>query len=166
MKSRRVRRVRAAEEKAKGVVATYRVSSRGLVRVLGSVSAGRGDAVTDAATRAAHHLAELEARLPGLRQAIRSCRYPGAEKGDPAALVWGLWVHLSDSASHVSGAVKALERVGRGLRPPDAVSSGEGSAKVTKRSTGGRKASTRRSPASGTKAKKKETGKGPAGQGR
>jgi len=51
-----------------------------------------------------------------MREAIRSCRYPGAEHGDPAALVWGLWSHLSESLLHVKGALQSLEVLGQRYR--------------------------------------------------
>ena len=51
-----------------------------------------------------------------MREAIRSCRYPGAEHGDPAALVWGLWSHLSETLLHVKGALQSLEVLGQRYR--------------------------------------------------
>lgn len=120
MKSRRLHRARTAQRQALSTVETYRMSSRGLNRVFGSILARADDAPAEmAAARAAHHLAEVEALLPRVREAIRSCRYPGAEHGDPAALVWGLWSHLSETLLHVRGALSSLEVLGQRYRYRD-----------------------------------------------
>lgn len=116
MKSRRVHRVRTAQRQANTTVETYRASSRGLSRVFAHILPGEDARAGTAAARAAHHLAEVEALLPRLREAIRSCRYPGAEHGDPAALVWGLWSHLSETLLHVKGALQSLEVLGQRYR--------------------------------------------------
>ena len=116
MKSRLVHRVRKAKRQASSTVETYRASSRGLNRVFGHILPGEDTRAGTAAVRAAHHLAEVEALLPRLREAIRSCRYPGAEHGDPAALVWGLWSHLSETLLHVKGALQSLEVLGQRYR--------------------------------------------------
>lgn len=116
MKSRLVHRVRRAKRQASSAVETYRASSRGLTRVFGHILPGEDARAGTAAVRAAHHLAEVEALLPRLREAIRSCRYPGAEHGDPAALVWGLWSHLSETLLHVKGALQSLEVLGQRYR--------------------------------------------------
>jgi hypothetical protein len=132
MKSRRVRRARTARRQARDAVEVYRLSSRGLTRVFTSIRPPGVASAEAAAARAAHHLAGVEALLPKVREAIRSCRYPGAEHGDPAALVWGLWSQLSETLLHVRGALQSLEvlghhyryreedeaaaRIGRGLR--------------------------------------------------
>lgn len=116
MKSRRVHRVRAAQRQALGVVETYRASSRGLSRVFASILPGEDPPAGMAAARAAHHLAQVEAHLPRIREAIRSCRYPGAEHGDPAALVWGLWGQLSETLLHIRGALQSLEVLGQRYR--------------------------------------------------
>jgi hypothetical protein len=117
MKSRRVHRHRTAQRQALTTVETYRVSSRGLSRVFQSILPKEDDAPAGmAAARAAHHLAEVEALLPRVREAIRSCRYPGAENGDPSALVWGLWSHLSETLLHIRGALQSLEVLGQRYR--------------------------------------------------
>ena len=116
MKSRRVHRVRTAQRQANTTVETYQASSRGLNRVFAHILPGEDSRAGTAAARAAHHLAEVEALLPRLREAIRSCRYPGAEHGDPAALVWGLWSHLSETLLHVKGALQSLEVLGQRYR--------------------------------------------------
>lgn len=135
MKSRRVRRVRTAERQAEDVVATYRVSSKGLTRVFAAI-VGDDDPRADViVSRAAHHLAELEARLPQVRHAIRSCRYPGAEKGDAQALLWGLWGHLSDTALHIQGAVSTLEALGRRTRPAAAAGDAAGVKPTSRKSS-------------------------------
>ncbi len=116
MKSRRVRSARNARRQAEDAVETYRVSSRGLTRVFQSILPREDAPASVAATRAAHHLAHVEALLPRVREAVRSCRYPGAENGDPAALVWGLWSHLSETLLHVRGALQSLEVLGQRYR--------------------------------------------------
>jgi hypothetical protein len=116
MKSRRVHRVRTAQRQAMSTVETYRASSRGLNRVFRHILPEEDLPASTAAARAAHHLAEVEALLPRVREAIRSCRYPGAEHGDPAALVWGLWSHLSETLLHVKGALQSLEVLGQRYR--------------------------------------------------
>jgi hypothetical protein len=116
MKSRRVRRARNAKRQAHTAVETYRLSSRGLTRVFTSILPDGSPSVEAAAARAAHHLAGVEALLPKVREAVRSCRYPGAEHGDPAALVWGLWSQLSETLLHVNGAVQSLEVLGQHYR--------------------------------------------------
>ena len=116
MKSRLVHRVRRAKHQANTTVETYQASSRGLTRVFAHILPGEDARAGTAAARAAHHLAEVEALLPRLREAIRSCRYPGAEHGDPAALVWGLWSHLSETLLHVKGALQSLEVLGQRYR--------------------------------------------------
>jgi hypothetical protein len=116
MKSRRVHRVRTAQRQALDVVETYRMSSRGLNRVFRSILPEAGPSVGTAAARAAHHLAQVESMLPRIREAIRSCRYPGAEHGDPAALVWGLWGQLSETLLHLRGALQSLEVLGHQYR--------------------------------------------------
>ena len=116
MNSRRVRRARVARKQASDAIEIYRLSSRGLRRVFGSLAPAGGSLVDAASSRAAHHLAGVEALLPKVREAIRSCRYPGAEHGDPAALVWGLWSHLSETLLHVRGAVQSLEVLGAHYR--------------------------------------------------
>jgi len=113
VKSRRVHRVRTAQKQAREVLDTYRNSHRGLQRVFTAIVAEDDGPGAAASALAAHHLAEIEALLPRLREAIRSCRYPGAENGDPAALLWGLWGQLSESSLHMKGAVAALETLGR-----------------------------------------------------
>lgn len=117
MKSRRLRRHRKAQRQAKGVVETYRQSSRGLMRVFTSILAAGDPSGGAAAARAAHHLAEVEAHLPKIREAIRSCRYPGAEHGDTHALLWGLWGQLSEAQLHLRGALESLQALGRLSRP-------------------------------------------------
>ena len=119
MKSRRVHRVRTAQRQANTTVETYRTSSRGLNRVFAHILPLEDPSAGMAAARASHHLAEVEALLPRLREAIRSCRYPGAEHGDPAALVWGLWSHLSETLLHVRGALQSLEVLGQRYRYRD-----------------------------------------------
>jgi hypothetical protein len=116
MKSRRVHRAKQARRQALDAVETYRMSSRGLSRVFQSILPAEDPPAGIAASRAAHHLAEVEARLPRIREAIRSCRYPGAENGDPAALVWGLWGQLSETLLHVRGALQSLEVLGQRYR--------------------------------------------------
>ena len=116
MKSRRVHRVRSAQRQAQGVVETYRASHRGLDRVFQSILPAEDPSAGLAAARAAHHLAQVEALLPRIREAIRSCRYPGAEHGDPGALIWGLWSHLSEGQLHVRGALQSLEVLGHRYR--------------------------------------------------
>lgn len=116
MKSRRVHRVRTAQRQAQDVVATYRASHRGLDRVFQSILPAEDPSAGLAAARAAHHLAQVEALLPRVREAIRSCRYPGAEHGDPAALIWGLWSHLSEALLHTKGALQSLEVLGHRYR--------------------------------------------------
>jgi hypothetical protein len=117
MKSRRLRRHRKAQRQAKGVVETYRQSSRGLMRVFNSILAAGDPSGGAAAARASHHLAEVEAHLPKIREAIRSCRYPGAEHGDTHALLWGLWGQLSEAQLHLRGALESLQALGRLSRP-------------------------------------------------
>jgi len=137
MKSRRVRRARNAKRQALSAVETYRHSSRGLTRVFTSIQPKGSPSAEAAAASAAHHLAGVEALLPKVREAIRSCRYPGAEHGDPAALVWGLWSQLSETLLHMNGALHSLEVLGqhyryreeagsRGGRRRPAASSGSG----------------------------------------
>jgi hypothetical protein len=121
MNSRRVRRVRAAQKRAEEVLATYKVSRRGLQRVFEALVPESDAAARDIAARAVHGLAELEARLPQLREALRSARYPGAEKGDAGALVWGLWGHLSEVQHHLTTSVHSLERLGRRWRVEEPV---------------------------------------------
>jgi hypothetical protein len=116
MKSRRVRSARNARRQAQDAVETYQVSSRGLTRVFQSIMPRADVPAGVAATRAAHHLAHVEALLPRVREAVRSCRYPGAENGDPAALVWGLWSHLSETLLHIRGALQSLEVLGQRYR--------------------------------------------------
>jgi len=116
MNSRRVRRARTAKRQAQSAVETYRLSSRGLTRVFTSILPPGVASAGAAAARAAHHLAGVEALLPKVREAIRSCRYPGAEHGDPAALVWGLWSQLSETLLHVRGALQSLEVLGHHYR--------------------------------------------------
>lgn len=113
MRPRRVHRVRTARRQAEGVVETYRQSSRGLMRVFTAILPPGDPALCTAAAHAAHHLAEVEAHLPRIRQAIRSCRYPGAEKGDAAALLWGLWSQISEAQLHFRGALDSLQALGR-----------------------------------------------------
>ena len=117
MTSRRVHRVRAAQNQAEGVLETYQQSNRGLLRVFHSILPPSDPSRGTAAARAAHHLAEVEAMLPRIRQAIRSCRYPGAESGDPTALLWGLWGQLSEAHLHMRGALDSLQVLGRLTRP-------------------------------------------------
>jgi hypothetical protein len=119
MNSRRVRRVRAAQKRAEVVLATYKVSTRGLQRVFEALVPEADAPGRAAAARAVHGLAELEARLPQLREALRSARYPGAEKGDAGALVWGLWGHLSEVQHHLAASVRSLETLGRRWRVED-----------------------------------------------
>ena len=116
MNSRRVRRARVARRQAHDAIEVYRLSSRGLRRVFGALAPSGGPLVEAAASQASHHLAGVEALLPKVREAIRSCRYPGAERGDPAALVWGLWSQLSETLLHVKGAVQSLEVLGAHYR--------------------------------------------------
>ena len=122
MNSRRVHRVRAAQRQAQDRLETYRQSSRGLMRVFTSILPPSDPSRGTAAARATHHLAEVEALLPRIRQAIRSCRYPGAEAGDPTALLWGLWGQLSEAQLHVRGALDSLQVLGRLTRPVPPVS--------------------------------------------
>ncbi len=117
MKSRRSHRVRAARKQAEGVLETYQQSSRGLLRVFHSILPPSDPSRGTASARAAHHLAEVEAMLPRIREAIRSCRYPGAEAGDPTALVWGLWGQLSEASLHLRGALESLQVLGRLTKP-------------------------------------------------
>jgi len=148
MKSRRVRRRRVSDRQAQDAVEVYRLSSRGLRRVLGSFASSGGLPVEAAASRAARHLAGVEALLPKLREAIRSCRYPGAEHGDPGALVWGLWSQLSETLLHVRGAVQSLEVLGAHYRYRDEDGDARDGARATGRGTrrngGGRGARPRR----------------------
>jgi hypothetical protein len=116
MKSRRVHRVRAAQRLARNALETYRMSNRGLTRVFASLLKGDESSAGTAAARAAHHLAEVERMLPSVREAIRSCRYPGAEHTDPAALLWGLWGQLSETQLHIRGALQSLEVLGQRYR--------------------------------------------------
>jgi hypothetical protein len=154
MKSRRVHRARTAQRQALDTVETYRVSSRGLNRVFESILPRGDDAPAGmAAARAAHHLAEIEALLPRIREAIRSCRYPGAEHGDPSALVWGLWSHLSETLLHVRGALSSLEVLGQRYRYRD-----EGAAAAEL------KAAVRRAGTSGARGKKPIKGKANRGR--
>ncbi len=118
MKSRRLRRHRNLQRQARSVVDTYRNSSRGLMRVFSSILAAGDPSGGAAAARAAHHLAEVEAHIPKIREAIRSCRYPGAEHGDTNALLWGLWGQLSEAQLHLRGALESLQALGRLSRPP------------------------------------------------
>ncbi len=119
MNSRRVHRVHAARRHADDALETYRLSNRGLHRVFHAL-VPEGDALgRSQAEDAAHHLAQVEAVLPQLREAVRSCRYPGAEHGDPGALLWGLWGHLSETLNHIQGAVRALDALGRRYRNHD-----------------------------------------------
>ena len=117
MNSRRVHRVRTAQRQALGVLETYQQSSRGLMRVFDSILPPSDPSRGAAAARCAHHLAEVEAMLPRIREAIRSCRYPGAESGDPTALLWGLWGQLSEAHLHFRGALDSLQVLGRLTRP-------------------------------------------------
>ena len=127
MNSRRVHRVQTARRQAEGVLETYQQSSRGLLRVFERILPS-SDPSRMAASRAAHHLAEVESMLPRIREAIRSCRYPGAENGDSAALLWGLWGQLSEAQLHMRGAVDSLVVLGRLSRGP-AAAAGEGARK-------------------------------------
>jgi hypothetical protein len=150
MNSRRVRRVRAAQKRAEEVLATYKVSRRGLQRVFDALVPESDAPARDVAARAVHGLAELEARLPQLREALRSARYPGAEKGDAGALVWGLWGHLSEVQHHLSTSVGSLEKLGRRWRveePADAPRAGGRAAKKAKSKAKARPAAKRRAPA-------------------
>jgi len=117
VKSRRLRRHRNLQRQALGVVETYRNSYRGLMRVFNTILAAGDPSGGAAAARAAHHLAEVEAHLPKIREAIRSCRYPGAEHGDTHALLWGLWGQLSEAQLHFRGALESLQALGRLSRP-------------------------------------------------
>lgn len=143
MNSRRVHRVFAARRKAVDALETYRVSSRGLNRVFKWLLRGEHPSTGLAASRASHHLAEVERMLPTLREAIRSCRYPGAEHGDPAALLWGLWGQLSEAQLHMRGALQSLEVLGQRYRYRDEKAA---VAEIRAAATG----RPRRKPASGT----------------
>ena len=122
MNSRRVRRFRTSQRQAQNALETYQVSNRGLMRVFRSILRGDDPSTGMAAARAAHHLAEVERMLPRIREAIRSCRYPGAEHGDPAALLWGLWGQLSETQLHIRGALQSLEVLGHRYRYRDEAS--------------------------------------------
>lgn len=123
MKSRRSHRVHAARRQAESVLETYQQSSRGLLRVFHSILPPSDPSRGTAASRCAHHLAEVEAMLPRIREAIRSCRYPGAENGDATALLWGLWGQLSEAQLHVRGALDSLQVLGRLTKPASAAAS-------------------------------------------
>jgi hypothetical protein len=152
MKSRRVHRARVSRRQASGVVETYRLSSRGLNRVFQSILPAGDPQAATAAARGSHHLAEVEALLPRLREAIRSCRYPGAEHGDPAELIWGLWSHLSETSLHIRGALQSLEVLGQRYRyreepaerPPARAKKRKGAAKGPNRKKGGERRPRRR----------------------
>jgi hypothetical protein len=156
MKSRRVHRVRAAQRQAQDVVETYRASHRGLDRVFQSILPAEDPSAGLAAARAAHHLAQVEALLPRVREAIRSCRYPGAEHGDPGALIWGLWSHLSEALLHTKGALQSLEVLGHRYRFREEAEAAAVLRKAARAAggTGGRRAAKRTAKKRGTTGKR------------
>jgi hypothetical protein len=109
-----------------------------------------------AARRAAHHLAEVESMLPRLREAIRSGRYPGAEKGDAKALIWGLWGQLSEASLRLDHAVKALENIGRKMKETERAKTKSAKKKsAPKRKTAKKKAAKKKAAPKRKAAKKK-----------
>ena len=157
MKSRRVRRARNARKQARDAVEVYRLSSRGLSRVFRSISPPGVPSAEAAASRAWLDLAGVEALLPKVREAIRSCRYPGAEHGDPAALVWGLWSQLSETLLHVRGALQSLEVLGHHYRYRG---EDEAAAKIGKGPRRAKSARRARRPARGGRRKRGSAGRG------
>ena len=152
MKSRRLHRVRTAQRQAQGVLDTYRNSSRGLMRVFTSILTEGDPSGGAAAARASHHLAEVEAHLPKIREAIRSCRYPGAEHGDTHMLLWGLWGQLSEAQLHFRGALESLQALGRLSRPASMAPSPSVKAKRARK---GRKSAAKAKTKTGAKTKAK-----------
>jgi hypothetical protein len=104
------RKERLADRRAQKSVDTFRVSLKGFRR---SFSKHFGDGNTSVEALA-YHLAQVEASLPNVREAIRLARYPNAGNRNPKRFALGLMENLSALESHLRQASNELETLASG----------------------------------------------------
>lgn len=115
------RKERLADRRAQKCVDTFRVSLKGFRRSF-SKHFGEGNASVEAL---AYHLAQVEASLPTVREAIRLARYPNAGNRNPKRFALGLMENLSALESHLRQAGDELETLAQGKSKPASEASEE-----------------------------------------
>lgn len=97
-------------------VGTFRVSHKGIRRTFGRHFGEANPAVETLA----YHLAQVEATLPTVLEAIRLARYPNAGNRNPKRFALGLRENLGALEGHLRHANQALKTLARnGHAPPD-----------------------------------------------
>lgn len=107
------RRARQADQRARRTVDTFRVSLKGFRRIFSKHFGDQNPGVETVA----YHLAQIEASLPTVREAIRLARYPNAGNRNPKRFALGLVENLSALESHLREANDALECLACGREP-------------------------------------------------
>lgn len=106
------RRERLNQAHAEQAVTKFKTSSKGFRSVFGNHFPEKISHVETLA----FHLAQVEAQLPNVIEAIRLARYPGAGKRNPKRMALGLCENLSVLKSHLSKSIGALESLANGSK--------------------------------------------------
>ena len=106
------RRERLNQAHAEQAVELFKMSCKGFRGVFG----GHFPARLNEVETLAFHLAQFEALLPNVVEAIRLARYPGAGKRNPKRMALGLCENLSVLRSHLAKSIGALESIANGSK--------------------------------------------------